>query len=321
MFSIFFFPHLRNPDFVSKRQSRLEIQKTYKLFIAGKFVRGENGRVLPALDENGIVLANFCRASKKDFRDAVVAARAAFANWSKQSAYLRGQILYRAAELLEMRRGELQTEVARANGAASPVAAATRTRPVARSTSNSEVALAIDRLVHYAGWTDKFGQIFSSVNPVASSHFNFTMPEPTGVVVIVCPDEPALLAFVSLVAPVILSGNCAVVLSSKTKPLPALTFAEIIATSDLPAGVVNVLAGDRAELAPHFAGHMDVNAIVDASGDEKIGRQLQLGGEFNVKRYVRRELGPAQWRGRDAENPYWILDTVEMKTAWHPIGL
>ncbi|HAK06712.1 MAG TPA: aldehyde dehydrogenase, partial [Spartobacteria bacterium] len=181
--------------------------------------------------------------------------------------------------------------------------------------------LAIDRLVHYAGWTDKFGQIFSSVNPVASSHFNFTMPEPTGVVVIVCPDEPALLAFVSLVAPVILSGNCAVVLSSKTKPLPALTFAEIIATSDLPAGVVNVLAGDRAELAPHFAGHMDVNAIVDASGDEKIGRQLQLGGEFNVKRYVRRELGPAQWRGRDAENPYWILDTVEMKTAWHPIGL
>ena len=175
--------------------------------------------------------------------------------------------------------------------------------------------------MHYAGWTDKFGQIFSSVNPVASSHFNFTMPEPTGVVVIVCPDEPALLAFVSLVAPVILSGNCAVVLSSKTKPLTALTFAEIIATSDLPAGVVNVLAGDRAELAPHFAGHMDVNAIVDASGDEKIGRQLQLGGEFNVKRYVRRELGPAQWRGHDAENPYWILDTVEMKTAWHPIGL
>ena len=293
---------------MSKRQSRLEVQKTYKLFIAGKFVRGENGRVLPALDENGIVLANFCRASKKDFRDAVVAARAAFANWSKQSAYLRGQILYRAAELLEMRRGELQTEVTRANGAV-------------RSTSSSEVALAIDRLVHYAGWTDKFGQIFSSVNPVASSHFNFTMPEPTGVVVIVCPDEPALLAFVSLVAPVILSGNCAVVLPSKTKPLPALTFAEIIATSDLPAGVVNVLAGDRAELAPHFAGHMDVNAIVDASGDEKIGRQLQLGGEFNVKRYVRRELGPAQWRGRDAENPYWILDTVEMKTAWHPIGL
>ena len=305
---------------MSKRQARLQVQKTYKLFIAGKFVRGENGRVLPALDGNRTVLANFCRASKKDFRDAVVAARAAFANWSKQSAYLRGQILYRAAEMLEMRCGELQAEVARANGAASPPVG--RTRPVARSTSSSsEAALAIDRLVHYAGWTDKFGQLFSSVNPVASSHFNFTMPEPTGVVVIVCPDEPALLAFVSLVAPVILSGNCAVVLPSKTKPLPALTFAEIIATSDLPPGVVNVLAGDRAELAPHFAGHMDVNAIVDASGDEKIGRQLQRGGEFNVKRYVRRELSTAQWRERDAENPYWILDTVEMKTAWHPIGV
>lgn len=283
------------------------MQKTYKLFIGGKFVRGENGRVLPARGNNG-TLANFCRASRKDFRDAVTAARAAFPNWSKQSAYLRGQILYRAAEMLEMRRGELQDEIARGNGAT-------------RSTSSSEATLSIDRLVHYAGWTDKFTQIFGSVNPVASSHFNFTIPEPTGVVVIVCPDEPALLAFVSLVAPVILSGNCAVILPSTTKPLAALTFSEIIATSDLPPGVVNVLAGDRAELAPHFASHMDVNAIVDASGDEKIGRELQKGGEFNVKRYVRRDLTPAQWRGRDTENPYWILDTVEMKTAWHPIGL
>jgi acyl-CoA reductase-like NAD-dependent aldehyde dehydrogenase len=293
---------------VRNARARLPVQKTYKLFIGGKFVRGENGRVLPAIDEKRNVLANFCRASKKDFRDAVVAARAAFPNWSKQSAYLRGQILYRAAEMLETRRGELQDEVARANGAA-------------RSTSSSETTLTVDRLVHYAGWTDKFSQIFGSVNPVASSHFNFTTPEPTGVVVTVCPDEPPLLAFVSLVAPVILSGNTAVILPSTTKPLPALTFSEIIATSDLPAGVVNVLAGDRAELAPHFASHMDVNAIVDASGDEKIGRELQRGGEFNVKRYARRELTPAQWRGRDAENPYWILDTVEMKTAWHPIGV
>ena len=285
---------------------RLQVQKTYKLFIGGKFVRGENGRVLSAQGTNGDVLANFCRASKKDFRDAVVAARAAFGNWSKQSAYLRGQILYRAAEMLEMRRGELENEVSRTNGARRSI---------------SEAALAVDRLVHYAGWTDKYSQIFGTVNPVASSHFNFTIPEPTGVVVIVCPDEPPLLPFVSLVAPVILSGNCAVVLPSTTRPLPALTFSEIIATSDLPGGVVNVLAGDRAELAPHFASHMDVNAIVDGSGDEKNGRELQKGGELNVKRYVRRELTPAQWRGRDAENPYWILDTVEMKTAWHPIGL
>jgi acyl-CoA reductase-like NAD-dependent aldehyde dehydrogenase len=304
---------------VRKPQSRLQVQKTYKLFIGGKFVRGENGRVLPARGGNGAVLANFCRASKKDFRDAVVAARTAFPNWSKMSAYLRGQILYRVAEMLEMRRGELQSEVGRTNGNASPPSG--RTRPVARSTSSAEATLSIDRLVHYAGWTDKFGQIFGSVNPVASSHFNFTTPEPTGVVVIVCPDEPTLLGFVSLVAPVILSGNCAVAVASMTKPLPALTFTEILATSDLPAGVINVIAGDRAELAPHIAGHMDVNSIVDASGDEKLGRQLHQGGELNVKRYVRRDLTPQQWRGRDAENPYWILDTVEMKTVWHPIGV
>jgi acyl-CoA reductase-like NAD-dependent aldehyde dehydrogenase len=293
---------------VKKAISRLSVQKTYKLFIGGKFVRGENGRVLPARGNNGSTLANFCRASRKDFRDAVVAARTAFANWSKQSAYLRGQILYRAAEMLEMRRSELQDEITRTNGST-------------RSTSLSEATMAIDRLVHYAGWTDKYSQIFGTVNPVSSSHFNFTTPEPTGVVVVVCPDEPPLLAFVSLLAPVILSGNCAIILPSTTKPLAALTFSEIIATSDLPGGVVNVLAGDRAELAPHFASHMDVNAIVDGSGDEKIGRELQKGGELNVKRYVRRELAPADWRGRDAENPYWILDTVEMKTAWHPIGL
>jgi hypothetical protein len=175
--------------------------------------------------------------------------------------------------------------------------------------------------VHYAGWTDKFSQIFGSVNPVSSSHFNFTIPEPTGVVVVICPDEPSLLGFVSLVAPVILSGNCAVVLVSTTKPLPALTFSEIIATSDLPGGVINLLAGDRAELAPHIASHMDVNAIVDGSGDIKLGTELQRGGELNVKRYARRDLSEKMWRDEEAENPYWILDTIEMKTAWHPIGL
>ena len=210
----------------------------------------------------GNLVANFCRASKKDFRDAVTAARSAFPNWSKQSAYLRGQILYRAAEMLEMRRSELRAELERTNGAA-------------RSSSASETSQAVDCLVHYAGWTDKYSQVFGTVNPVASSHFNFTIPEPTGVVVILCPDEPALLGLVSLVAPVILSGNCAVVLASAARPLPALTFSEIIATSDLPGGVINVLAGERAELAPFFASHMDVNAIVDASGDKEIARQLQ----------------------------------------------
>jgi acyl-CoA reductase-like NAD-dependent aldehyde dehydrogenase len=299
---------MRNPQFVGKNGARLGVQKTYKLFIGGKFVRSESGRLLAAHGNNRALLANYCRASRKDFRDAVTSARAAFGGWSKQSAYLRGQILYRAAEMLEMREGELRAELARAAGG--------KEKP-----ARTEVEQTIDRLVHYAGWTDKFSQIFSAVNPVASSHFNFTMPEPTGVVVLVCPDEPPLLALVSLLAPVVLAGNTAIVLASTKSPLPALTFSEIIATSDLPGGVVNILAGDRAELAPYFASHMDVNAIVDASGDEEIGRELQSGGSFNVKRYVRRDLRPADWGSRDAENPYWILDTVEMKTAWHPIGL
>ena len=290
---------------MATRQSRLGVQKTYKLYIGGKFVRSESGRVSPAIGRGDSLLANYSRASRKDFRDAVGAARAAFPGWAKQSAYLRGQILYRAAEMLEMRRSELEAEVARANG----------------SREKGETTLAIDRLVHYAGWTDKFSQIFSAVNPVASSHFNFAMPEPTGVVVVICPDDPPLVAMVSLVAAVVLSGNSVVVLPSTTQPLPALTFSEIIATSDLPGGVVNMLAGDRAELAPFVASHMDVNAIVDASGDGKVGRELQRGAGFNVKRYVRRELTPQQWRSEAAENPYWILDSVEMKTAWHPIGL
>ena len=299
---------MRNCPIMKPTRGRLQIQKTYKLYVGGKFVRGENGRVLPALDQHRRVLANFCRASKKDFRDAVAAARTAFPNWLKTSAYLRGQILYRAAEMLETRRPELENEVARVNGARS-------------GRSSTEVALAVDRLVHYAGWTDKFTQVFGAVNPVASSHFNFTTPEPTGVVVVICPDEPPLLAFVALVASAVLSGNTVVVLPSSTKPLPALTFSEIIATSDLPAGVVNVLAGDRSELAPHFASHMDVNAIVDASGDAATAQQLAEGGAFNMKRVVRRDLRPNEWWSEQAENPYWILDTVEMKTAWHPIGL
>ena len=292
---------------VARKADRLPVQKTYKLFIGGKFVRSESGRVAPA-ESGGRLIANYARASRKDFRDAVGAARAAQAGWSKASAYLRGQILYRAAEMLEMRRPELEAELARAAG-----------RKNGKATG--EARLAIERLVHYAGWTDKFSQIFSAVNPVASSHFNFTMPEPTGVVVVVCPDEPALLALVSLVAPVILSGNTAVVLTSTTQPLPALTFSEIIATSDLPGGVINLLSGNPAELAPHVASHMDVNAIVDASGDPKVAAALQQGGGFNVKRYVERSLPASDWRSATAENPYWILDTVEMKTAWHPIGL
>jgi len=284
---------------------RLTVQKTYKLFIGGKFARGENGRVIAARDGQGNVLANYCRASRKDFRDAVRAARSAVAGWTKCSPYLRGQILYRAAEMLEGRRRELESELVRVGS------------PAARA--RGEVTAAIDRLVYYAGWTDKFSQILGSVNPVATAHFNFTIPEPTGVVAALAPDEPALLGMVSVIAPIIASGNSVIVLASTANALAPLTFSEIIATSDLPAGVFNLLAGDRNELAPHFTSHMDVNAIVDASDDEKIGEELQAGTAINVKRYIRRTV--ANYFGREGENPYWILDTVEMKTAWHPIGL
>ena len=281
------------------------MQKTYKLFIGGKFARGENGRVIAARDAHGNVLANYCRASRKDFRDAVRAARSAIPGWTNYSPYSRGQILYRAAEMLEGRRLELENELARVD----------RSGAGARR----EVTAAIDRLVYYAGWTDKFSQILGSVNPVATSHFNFTIPEPTGVVVALTPDAPALLGLVSVIAPIIATGNSVVALASTANALAPLTFSEIIATSDLPPGVFNLLAGDRNELAPHFASHMDVNAIVDAGGDDKIGEELQAGTAANVKRYVQRAV--ANYFGRDGENPYWILDTVEMKTAWHPIGL
>jgi acyl-CoA reductase-like NAD-dependent aldehyde dehydrogenase len=285
--------------------TRLDVKKTYKLYIGGKFPRSESGRYLPANSASGEHLGNFAHASRKDFRDAVVAARAAVGGWGKASAYNRGQILYRAAEILQNRASELVNEIA-------------RSADVSAAKAKREVTLAIDRLVHFAGWTDKYSQVFSSVNPVASPHFNFTTPEPTGVVVVLAPDEPSLLALVSLVAPVILSGNTALVIPSENFPLPAATFAEILATSDLPGGVVNILTGKRAELVPHIATHMDVNAIVDGAGDLEIGAKLQAGVATNLKRYSNHA---ADWFSAKVEDPYWILDTVEFKTAWHPIGI
>jgi acyl-CoA reductase-like NAD-dependent aldehyde dehydrogenase len=286
--------------------TRLDVKKTYKLYIGGKFPRSESGRYLPANSASGEHLDNFAHASRKDFRDAVVAARAAVGGWSKASAYNRGQILYRAAEMLQNRASELVNEIA-------------RSADVSAAKAKREVTLAIDRLVHFAGWTDKYSQVFSSVNPVASPHFNFTTPEPTGVVVVLAPDEPSLLALVSLVAPVILSGNTAIVIPSENFPLPAATFAEILATSDLPGGVVNILTGKRAELVPHIATHMDVNAVVDGAGDSEISAKLQAGVATNLKRYTNHAA--TDWFSAKVEDPYWILDTVEFKTAWHPIGI
>jgi acyl-CoA reductase-like NAD-dependent aldehyde dehydrogenase len=288
--------------------TRLDVHKTYKLYIGGNFVRSEGGRTLPAHSAAGALLENVCLASRKDFRDAVAAARKAFEGWAKKTAYLRGQILYRAAEMLQRRAGELVNEITRSTGA-SPTKA------------RREVSLAIDRLVYFAGWTDKYSQMFGSVNPVASSHFNFTTPEPSGVVVVLTPDEPPLAPLVSLIAPVILSGNAAVVVASDKFPLPAVTFTEILATSDLPGGVVNILTGRREDLISHIASHMDVNAIVDGTGDREIGAKLQAGSALNLKRYANHALPSEAWSTDQAEDPYWILNTIEFKTAWHPIGL
>jgi len=288
--------------------ARLDVKKTYKLFIGGKFPRSESGRYLPAKSASDELLDNYCHASRKDFRDAVVAARSAVDGWSQATAYNRGQILYRAGEMLQHRASELATEILRSTGTSASVA-------------QREVTAAIDRLVHYAGWTDKYQPIFGSVNPVASAHFNLTTPDPMGVVVVLAPDQPSLVALVALTASVILSGNTAIVIASDRFPLPAVTLSEIFATNDLPGGVVNLLTGKRAELLPHIAGHMNVNAIVDGTGDAGIAAKLQAGTAINLKRYANHSLAAADWFGVKAENPYWILDTVEFKTAWHPIGL
>jgi acyl-CoA reductase-like NAD-dependent aldehyde dehydrogenase len=287
---------------------RLEIRKTYKLYIGGAFVRSESGRSLGAQSASGKHLDNFCHGSRKDLRDAVGAARGAFDGWAKRTAYLRGQILYRAAEMLQNRAGELVNEIVRA-------------AEVSQEAAQAEVNTAIDRLVYYAGWTDKFSQVFGTVNPVATSHFNFTTLEPMGVVAVIAPDASPLVAMVSLIAPAILSGNTAVVIASEKFPLVALTFSEILATSDLPGGVVNVLAGKRAEFLPHIASHMDINAVVDATGSADISTALQAGSAFNLKRFAARTLTAEEWASSRAEDPYWIMDTLESKTAWHPIGV
>lgn len=269
-------------------------------------MRSESGRLLPvSAPEEGPVLAQVCRGSRKDLRDAVVAARKAFPKWSSSTAYLRGQILYRAAEMLEMRATELADEITRNTGCR-------------LATAEREVAETIDTLVHHAGWTDKLAAVFGSINPVSSPHFSFTYPEPTGVVAIFAPDTPSLAALVHLLVAVILTGNTCVAITSETAPLPALTLAEILATSDLPSGVVNILSGRRADLAPIVAAHMDINAIVNGCDEAGLDKMLHEGTAANLKRYARHIPPANDWDNPD--RPQWILDTIEYKTAWHPIG-
>ncbi len=280
--------------------SRIPVLKTYKLYIGGAFPRTESGRYLPFAAPSGRVLANICHASRKDARDAVKAARAAFPGWSGASAYLRGQILYRLAEMLE----------ARAEAFAAELKAQGQPLPAARK----EVQAAVDLLVHYAGWTDKVQQVFSSVNPVASSHFNFSMQEPTGVVAAVAPDRPGLGGLVGLLAPALAGGNTVVAAASETFPLTAITLAEAIHSSDVPGGAVNILTGVRNELLAPLAAHMDVNAVVYAAEDGAAWAEARVQAAENVKRMIRR--APAA-----PPSPYAILDTLETKTTWHPVGV
>ncbi len=262
---------------------RLPVRKTYKLYIGGAFPRSESGRTYE------VEGANVARASRKDLRDAVRAARQAFPAWAGLSAYARGQILYRAAEMMEARRADLASVCSGAE----------------------EVERAVDRMVWYAGWADKIAQALGSANPVAGPYFNFTVPEPTGVVGILCPEEPALVGIVSRLAPAIVSGNTAVALASRSRPLAAIELAEALATSDLPAGVVNILTGDKEELAPWLASHMDVNAL-DLCGADGLAPDLERAAADNVKR-VTRGLP-------DGQSLWDIAALVELKTVWHPIG-
>ena len=284
---------------------RLPVRKTYKLYIGGAFPRSESGRSLTVKDAQGDVVANICRASRKDVRDAVTAARTAFGGWSGRAAYNRGQILYRMAEMVEGRRAQFIAELT--GGGVKPGDAA------------REVDATVDRLVHYAGWADKFQQVFSSVNPVNSPHFNFSILEPTGVVGVVAPRSEALLGLVSLVAPAICGGNTVIALASPERPLPALTLAEALHASDLPGGVVNILSGLRSELLKPLASHLDVNAVVYAGEDPAEVKLLQIEAAGNVKRVVNHE--GYDWFSPEAQGPYFILETSETKTTWHPIGL
>lgn len=287
--------------------ARLNVRKTYKLYINGEFPRTESGRFY-AVKNDGELLANACRGSRKDLRNAVVAARKAQSGWSGKTAYNRGQILYRIAEVCEARAAELSDELRKQGSSAAE--------------ARKEVDAVIDRWVYYAGWSDKYAQVFGSVNPVAGPYYNFTVPEPTGVVGVVAPEEPSLLGMVSRIAPAIVGGNTVVAITSESRPLAAITLGEAFETSDVPGGVINLISGLKNELVPWLAAHMDVNAI-DATGvtDEMFAAVQKTAAE-NVKRVVRFDGETIGWADASrSQSPYAIFDFQEMKTVWHPMGM
>jgi acyl-CoA reductase-like NAD-dependent aldehyde dehydrogenase len=285
--------------------SRIDVRKTYKLYIGGQFPRSESGRTSVVNDARGRLLANAARASRKDARDAVVAARAAFGGWSGRTAYNRGQVVYRIAEVLEGRREQFEAELRATEG-------------ITQAKARTYVDAAIDRLVWYAGWADKITQVVGNANPVAGPYFNLSTPEPSGVIAVVAPRGP-LLGLVSVVAPLIITGNTVVVIASEDHPLTAITLAEVMATSDLPGGVVNVLTGSVAEIAPWLASHMDVNGI-DLTGvtDEELATELEVSAADNLKR-VRRPAPATDWLAEPGLDR--MTQFLETKTVWHPIGV
>ena len=285
---------------------RLEVRKTYKLFIGGAFPRSESGRTYPVTSASGAFLANAARASRKDARDAVLAARKGFASWSAATAYNRGQVLYRIAEVMEGRRAQFVADVADAEGGDA-------------SSAGQQVDSAIDRWVWYAGWADKLAQVLGSANPVAGPYFNFSVPEPTGVVAAVAPQDSSLLGLVSVIAPALVSGNAVIVMASTDRPLPAITLAEALATSDVPGGVVNVLTGEAAEVMPWLASHADVNAL-DLAGitDAALATDLERAAAGTLKR-VRRASPSVDWSADPGLAPMRAF--VETKTVWHPMGV
>ncbi|GHC70633.1 aldehyde dehydrogenase family protein [Streptomyces cinnamoneus] len=282
---------------------RLSVFKTYKLFVGGKFPRSESGRVYEVTDSKGKWLANAPLSSRKDARDAVVAARKAFGGWSGATAYNRGQILYRVAEMLEGRREQFVAEVAEAEG-------------LSKSKAAAQVDAAIDRWVWYAGWTDKITQVVGGTNPVAGPFFNVSSPAPTGVVAVVAPQESSLLGLVSVIAPVIAGGNTVLVVASEKAPLPALSLGEVLATSDVPGGVVNILSGKAAEIFPSLAAHQDVNAIDLAGADAELAKALEVAAADNLKRVVRPQA--VDWAADPGTGR--LTAFLETKTVWHPTG-
>jgi len=282
--------------------SRIEVLKTYKIYIGGQFPRTESGRYYTPLDSKGKALANICLSSRKDVRNAVVAARKAFGPWSERSAFNRGQILYRIAEMLEGRQAQFVDELMRQGS--SKVAA------------SNEVNLSIDRIVYYAGWCDKYNQVVSSVNPVSSSHFNFSSLEPMGVVGVVAEQSTSLIGLVSLILPAICGGNSTVVLASEKLPLCAVTFSEVVHSSDVPAGVINILTGYPEEMAVTLASHMDVNALITSNLETKLSNKLSLLSVDNLKRKFDYEVN---WVEKDKQALHYISDLQEIKTTWHPI--